>query len=113
MDMKVRGFVIKRCKQALATGKPVLENRFYCGVLKLLEEEECIVPEKLKPIAEIYKVTDEDGWHAWDAIRFRCPKCGRILSNGYGYENGCPDCEIFFDWGTRKPKILIEKTIEW
>ena len=69
--------------------------------------------QKYKPIAEIYQEMNDDGRKIWDEIHYRCPKCGRILSNGYGYENGCPDCEIFFDWGTNEPKIKIEKKIEW
>ena len=69
--------------------------------------------QKYKPIAEIYVAIDEDGFHTWEAIRYRCPVCGRILYNEYGSENGCPDCEIFFDWGTREPKIKIEKHIDW
>lgn len=66
----------------------------------------------MKPIAEIVRHTDADGWHKWDKIQFRCPKCRKIL-RGYKQQDGCKECQIFFDWGNREPEIVTTKTIRW
>jgi len=67
---------------------------------------------KIRPIARIEEHRDEDGWHVWDDIDYYCPACKRHL-RGYNEENGCADCNIFFDWGKKKPKIVTTKSISW
>lgn len=67
---------------------------------------------KIKPIARIEKRRDDDGWHEWDEINYYCPKCKKQL-RGYGKETGCAECELFFDWGNKEPKIEITKRVKW
>ena len=67
---------------------------------------------KIRPIAKIEKNRDADGWHEWDEIEYYCPKCNRHL-RGYGIEVGCPDCQIFFDWGDKVPEIVTVKSVAW
>lgn len=66
----------------------------------------------VKPIAKIEKHRDDDGWHEWDEIDYYCPICERHLK-GYHEENGCVNCEVFFDWGHIKPEIVTMKAIVW
>lgn len=66
----------------------------------------------IKPIAKIEEHRDDDGWHIWDEIDYYCPICKRHLK-GYREEIGCVNCEVFFDWGNKKPEIEITKTIIW
>ena len=64
---------------------------------------------KIRPYAEIYTASDSDGWHEWDEIRYRCPKCNKIVREK---EVGCADCEVFFDWSA-KARIRVVKEIVW
>ena len=64
---------------------------------------------KIRPDAEIYRASDSDGWHEWDEIRYRCPKCNRIIQK---QEVACVDCEVFFDW-SKTASIKVIKEIYW
>lgn len=67
---------------------------------------------KVKPLAKIERHRDDDGWHEWEQINYYCPKCKKHLK-GYNEEVGCDDCQIFFDWGSKKPEIVTTKVINW
>lgn len=64
---------------------------------------------KIRPYAEIYTARDDDGWHEWDEIRYRCPMCNKIIRER---EVACADCEIFFDW-SKTAHIKVIKEICW
>lgn len=64
---------------------------------------------KIRPLAEIYTRRDEDGWHEWEDIRYKCPKCYKTISEE---DIGCTNCEIFFDW-SKKASIRTVKEIVW
>ena len=65
-----------------------------------------------RPIAKIVQKSDEDGWHCSNVIEYRCPICYKILK-GYKKQDGCIDCNIFFNWGDHEPKIVVTKNISW
>ena len=64
---------------------------------------------KIRPDAEIHEAHDEDGRNFWKEVRYRCPKCRKIISEE---QIGCEECEIFFDW-SEKAKIRTIRIIYW
>ena len=43
-------------------------------------------------------------------IKYTCPICGKRI-RGYRQEEGCSDCNILYDWGTSKPRVV--RAIRW
>lgn len=67
---------------------------------------------KIRPLAAVNEHYNADGWNSWYDIDYQCPVCGRNLM-GYGKEIACDQCGTFFDWGTKRPKIKVTRTVEW
>jgi len=67
---------------------------------------------KIRPKAELYHSDGNDGWDAYDDIRYRCPTCNRLIGV-YKSETACDKCGTFYDWGDRPARIVITKSIQW
>ena len=68
--------------------------------------------KKIRPLAELAKRSDEDGWSSWWGIDYFCPVCHRKIRD-YKSDVACDQCGTFYDWGSKKPKILTKREIVW
>ena len=68
---------------------------------------------KIRPKAELYHSEGNDGWDAYDGIRYRCPTCNRLIGPYYKYETACDQCGTFYDWGNGPARIVITKSVQW
>lgn len=64
---------------------------------------------KIRPNAEPYYNTGNDGRDSYWDIRYTCPQCGRTLQQ---YLMGCDQCGMFFDW-SKKPRIKVIREVVW
>lgn len=67
---------------------------------------------KIRPKAEIKYNFGTDGRDDSYYIAFSCPTCGRRIGD-YKGANACDECGTFYDWGDRKPKIVVTRSVEW
>ncbi len=64
--------------------------------------------EKIRPDAEIRYEFGNDGRDAHYYISYRCPICGKSLSEG---EIACDSCVTFFDWSKTASIEIIRKVV--
>ena len=67
---------------------------------------------KIRPKAYIEYSYGNDGRDGKYYIEYCCPTCGRKIRY-YKSEIACDQCGTFYDWGTKEPKIIITRSVEW
>lgn len=68
--------------------------------------------KKIRPRAEIYYNTGNDGRDGSYDIAFFCPTCNRVIG-AYKSDTACDECGTFYDWGSKKPTIIVKREIDW
>ena len=68
--------------------------------------------EKIRPVATIKYSYGNDGRDGDYYIAYSCPKCGRNIP-WYESDTACDKCGTFYDWGKKRPRIQITRSVKW
>ena len=79
--------VLQRCKDAIDSGEPIMDYRFYYEVIDLLKEQKPVKPTKLlnEKVVSYNNVV----------YQYSCGNCSTLLRNSW---KACPLCGKMVKW---------------